>query len=361
MTLKKLINTVAAAMAMVVGGSAHSQNTTTPGGHGCYLVENLEATQTSNPNAGIRKSSRNLIMVKPDDGKAAASLVATASGAKKPNLPIWQGGNGLKAVDGNLTATWEANSSDVVTASGACNNSDSSADVEISVIDPITQTISFTKETTGVKEFEEKITEWLTRFGKKPTWSIGGGLEGQGRRCDFHDDGERAGYKAHIKGSLNVKAPQMKGETPGFPVMGGLVFVNGEATFNPFTVESSVSFNYNEENEDPWEDPVKGSLKIGAGGSVGLKASAGNEKIAEVYAKGNVAITLTGTGNFDSLDRNIRLASATAKFGEITTNASVGAKAFGGEWEWWSGSLTLWPGADYEVPGLPKTIYTIPE
>jgi len=106
----------------------------------------------------------------------------------------------------------------------------------------------------------------------------------------------------------------------------------------------------------------EGSLKIETGGSVGLIASAGNEKIAEVYAKGDVAISLSGSGNFDVEGRSIRFASANANFGELTANAEVGAKALGSiEWKLWSGSLTLWDGKSNDIPGLPRVIYTIPQ
>lgn len=361
MTRRTLTKTSILAVLVGASGKINSQTTTSPGGHGCYAVQSLEASQTNNPNSGIRRSSRNLKMVKPDDGNAAANILANGSGFKKSNLPTWSGGDGLEASAGDLTASWKGNTSDLVNARGDCP-SNNSAEVSLTILDPLTQNISFTKESTGVKEFEEKITEWLTRFGKKPIWSSGGSITGEARRCDFHNNGERTGYKASVTGALHVKAPQIEGETPGVPVMGGIVFVAGQAKFNPFTVEASGSFTYNQEKADPWEDPFEGSVKIETGGSLGLKASAGNEKIAEVYAKGDVAISLTGNGNFDVVDRDIRLASAKANFGELTLNAEVGAKALGSiEWKLWSGSLTLWEGANYDVPGLPRIIYTIPE
>lgn len=327
-----------------------------PEGHGGYEIIRVSATQSNNPGSGFRASFSRLLVVKPDDGMASADVLATGV-VNKPTLePTWNDVDGLNAQTGSLSGTWESNSAASVTASG----SEGSASVYLDVIDPITQRIRFTKETTGVKDFEEKITEWLTRFGKKPTWSIAAEISGEGRRCDFFNNGSKSGYNANIQGSLEIKAPKVEGETPGFPVMGGVVFVSGEASFDPFSVEATVSFNFNEEKANPWVDPVNGSVSIGAGGSVGLKATAGKEGVAEVYAKGNVAISLTGTANFDSEGRNIRLSGGSANFGELTANAKVGAKAFGGEWDWWSGSLTLWEGATYELPGLPKTIYTIP-
>ncbi len=328
-----------------------------PDGHGGYAVVEVRATQTNNPGSGKRESSSCLLIVKPDDGKGSASILATGIGTKPPTEPTWNNADGLNAQAGNLSATWESNSSVSITASG----SDGAASVYVDVIDPVTQKIKFTKETTGVKEFEEKITEWLTRFGKKPTWSAAVEISGEGRRCDFHNDGSKSGYKARVQGTLEVKAPQIEGETPGIPVMGGVVFVSGEASFDPFSVEAAVSFHYNEEKADPWVDPVKGSVKISAGGSVGLKATAGKEGVAEVYAKGNVGISLTGTADFDSEGRNIRLSSGSANFGELKANANVGAKAFGGEWTWWSGSITLWEGKTYTLPNLPKVIHTIPQ
>jgi hypothetical protein len=58
----------------------------------------------------------------------------------------------------------------------------------------------------------------------------------------------------------------------------------------------------------------------------------------------------------------MRLASANANFGELTANAEVGAKALGSiEWKLWLGSLTLWDGKSYDIPELPRVIYTIPQ
>lgn len=329
----------------------------TPDGHGGYEIVKIEATQTSNPEAGERKSTSRLRIVKPDDGKASAQLLATGSGRKPQEEPVWNSVDGLKAEVGSLTGSCSSNKNVEITASA----SDGEASVSIDISDPVTQEIRFTKETTGLKDFEEKITDWLTRFGKTPTWTISGELAGEGRKCDFHNDGEKLGHKAMAKGSLAIKAPQIKGETPGIPVMAGAVFVSGEASFNPFTVTASLSFDYNEEKKDPWLDPVKGSVSVGAGGSVGLKASAGKKEVAEVYAKGSISISLTGSANFDTQERNVRLASGSAKFGELKGKAEVGAKALGGQWEFWSGSVTLWIGDTYDIPGLPKVVYTIPQ
>lgn len=335
----------------LISCSFSSSDASEPTGHG-YSVTSITATQKGGE-AGNRRSDSCLKIVIPEYGVPAADLIASGSGTKPNDQPRWSG-TGVNGADGSLSATWSGRSSSTAT----CTAPDGQASVELSTHPRSPKEVKLSKESLGIQKFEEKITDWLTRYGSRPTWTIEGEVSVKSEACDYHEDGERLGVQVGAGGSVSVKAPKVGGESLKIPIGWG-VSVYGILEFNPFTVKADVRFNYDEKQADPWKDPVDGSIEVTAGGKVGLGAQWGPD-VVNVNAEGTANIDLNGSGKFDNEGRNIRLAEARVTFAKIKLQGTAEIKLGPLEIKFWEGECPVWDGATYNVPGLPLVIYSIP-
>lgn len=291
-----------------------------------------------------------------DNGVPSVNLTATLDGTATDTEPSWSSSFGnLQATDGDTYATWDGNDTSTVYANAAGGNSS----VIIEIVSPVKQSVTWNKSTSGVQEFEDKINEWLTKFGKKTTWQFGGGIEVSGERCDFYNDGSRTGYKAKASGSVSASSPEINADFISIPLGWG-VSLTPTAKIEPFSVNGSVSFSFNETQSDPWVNPVTGSVGVSSGGKAGIKLQWG-PNVANVNGTGTGSISIDGKLNFDRENREIRIASGDIEIGKLTLSYSTNIQLLGGSWTFASGKHDVWDGEKLKIPGLPKTIYTIPE
>jgi hypothetical protein len=231
--------------------------------------------------------------------------------------------------------------------------------VKIEIVDPAKRAFVWDHETSGLKDFEERITTWMARYGKRPTWTIGGGIDFSEERCDYHNSAERTGMKVSAAGNIDISLPDVETDFIGISIYPG-VTLKPRGKIDKFTLSGELKFTYNEENGDPWVDPVTGNLTGTSGATVGADLQLGPGALAfKLSAEGSIAIT--GTVNFDNQGKNIRLASANANIGSLKLNFAVKALTPVGNFTILSGSPELWGGIDIPAPGLPKTFYTIPD
>jgi Bacterial TSP3 repeat len=321
-----------------------------------FMVTSVEAQDTRGL-AGCRSSSSTLKMVGGEDnGSPSASLTATVSGPQPDDEPNWTSSAGnLNASDGDTYATWYGDDTSTIYA----NATGGGSSVTIEVVSLNKQSVTWDKKTSGVQDIEDKINDWLTRFGKKSTWQFEGGVDVSSERCDYYNDGGRTGYKVAASGSVGANSPAMDIDFVKVPLPLGLSFTP-TAEFEPFTVTGSASFTYDETQADPWADPVSGSIKVSSGATAKGKIQLGPD-VANANIEGETSISVDGELKFDHEGKSIRAASASVDIGKLTLSWKANIQLWSGTWTFKTGSTDLFDGVNLPVPGLPKTLYTIPD
>jgi hypothetical protein len=318
-------------------------------------IDYVELTDNST-HAGTRQSRSKLKCVEKkteSGGVLDISLNALAGISGGSGTPDWSASAG--SISGNgASATWTGEDDSTISAS----LSGHSASASLEVTSFIPQTIKFEKGTSGAEETQVGISNYLTGVQVTPAWSLSGKIEGTYDKCDFYNDGQKLGTKAKVSGTLSLKAPAKEAPFTAIPIGWG-VQIKPFLKFNPFSLDVSVSFDYNEEKSNPWVDPVKGSIKVDVGGSAGARAQWGPE-VANVGVTGSVDASLQGNGIFGSEDKNIRLESADFSLGKVTLTWHATIELLGGEYEFASDQYVVCNGWNYQVPNLPKVLYTIP-
>lgn len=75
---------------------------------------------------------------------------------------------------------------------------------------------------------------------------------------------------------------------------------------------------------------------------------------------GTANVSVSGVGNFGSAGKDIQLQSASFSVGKVTVPFVASIEVWGGRLEIGNATFTVTNGWTYPVPGLPKTLYTIP-
>jgi len=318
-------------------------------------VSYVELQDTSS-HAGVRKSRTNLKCVEKEvDFKITANAsVSNGDGTE----PTWSADAGTLSPQKGFSTQWTGKPTTSITAtlpSGSAN-----ATLEKVALAPLwPQKLQFSKSTSGLEETEVGISNYLSGFKVTPTWSLGGAIKGELTKCDYYNDGEKTGVKASVSGTLTVKAPQQEAPFAAIPVGYGF-YVEPYLGFNPFQLDVSVGFEYNEEKENPWVDPVVGSIGVQVGGAAGARVQFGPDDI-NLGITGTANVNVSGTGNFGNQGRAIQLQSATFNVGKVTAPFVLTFQFFGGETEIGNLTFVVTNGWVYQVPNMPKTIYTIPQ
>ncbi len=223
-------------------------------------VSYVELTDSST-HAGTRKSRGTLKCVETDQNKTLNAVSGIENG--DGTLPTWSASSGGISGSGS-SVTWTGNSNSAITATLPAKSA--TANFEKVTLAPLfPQKVEFSKSTSGLGETEVGVSNYLSGFQVTPVWSIGGAIKGEWTKCDFYNNGDKTGNKITVAGTLTLKAPQQEAPFVAIPLGFG-VFVKPYLGFNPFQLDASLGFEYNEEKANPWVNPVVGSLTLAVGG-----------------------------------------------------------------------------------------------
>ena len=228
------------------------------------------------------------------------------------------------------------------------------------------QKISIGGEHTGEKEFKTQTSNYMTGYGKTPTWSAKGEISGTLRNVDYYGDGNKVGIKATLGGEVSFGFAEIEIPFLPIPALAGAVTVTPKAGFKKFTITLKLKCVYDESLKDPWAEKLTGSLEGSSGISGGLDVGVGIPKYAEVVGEFRAGSEITaGADVTTDGKKKIILKKFYLKIGVLKGSVAVKGKLAGSlEWEAWKKETTLpsddakpflWEGPE-EVP-----LYTIPD
>ncbi len=275
-----------------------------PSGHGAYEVQSIEATQTNNQNAGSRTSSSKLKIVKPESGKASASVKVSGSNAKPESLPTWEGEGLKQPTIGKETVEWErdSNSSTEITVSG--ESSEQSIDIEIS--DPREK--KFKADTKKFQPWLDKTNVFLKSVNETTAnIAFTGELTLTTRDVDLYDDGENLGKYGSIGGTLTLQTGD-KIKSPLIPwAVAGPIVLQIQFIADPIKLEVKADLALDESRSNPWgtSSTAEVSCSTGITGTAEIGAGVPASKAKGLVISGSVNANFGAKVKFKGEDKKI--------------------------------------------------------
>lgn len=324
------------------------------------LISYVELTDNST-HAGNRKSRSTLKCVERKDAsgnKQDISLNAVANISDGDGTaPNWTASEGSISSSGS-NATWTGQENSNISAS--LLGSSTSATVDFS--NPTLPKVEFEYETSGLKPVIEKVTDWLERNYKKPTFQVGGKFSFVPSRCDYYNDGSKLGTKVDASADLKVELPSFNPETPPIPTIVPGVTIKGKLSIDTLKIEAGLGGSYNQELADPWATPIKGTISGTTGVAITLEGQGGPDAVS-VKVSATISSKITASGEVKRNQNDIRLEAAKLSIGDLkgTVNVSANVKIGPVDWkiEYDAFERIFSKASDFEIDA-PKVLYTVP-
>lgn len=264
---------------------ASAQSNNSGSGHGNGT---LEATDTSG-NAGTRKSSKKLVMVKEGlFGKREAELeFKYDQGASQPSgFPIWSGDGLQNPNPGDLKVVFEHGSTSTIKAE---YRDGSSEDVEIEVIEDKHLELELSDKDGIGKTINDKLDSLLQKvFGKDSGIKATGSASLEIKRVDFYDNAEEWGGYVKAEGSFKISAGELEGEwRPPVPLgtTGLVATVFAKTSGVTLELSGSGTLDQSKANEGSFTAKFDNTTSLSFGPRVSDPA-----KVISIIAEASVAI-----------------------------------------------------------------------